>query len=171
MAEGCSLPGLCATLAHPNRYVMVRIGLTIYLVIATVAGSCFCCCVPGQLARLLAFDCNQSKEVATAPQRPSCCHPERSSAPDPSGSPMRDEGEPTCPCKQRGSDTAFSPDAEQLNHVLPRNNFAEPASFAFFTSLTCLQLVRQDLSGVGRGVALPYLSAHDLLTTLHILRC
>jgi hypothetical protein len=157
---------------------MVRIGLTIYLVLATVAGPGFCCCGAARLAQLLAFGGSKSGQLAAPPHRKSCCHHEQPSAPDQQKTPSRDHGKPgcpdrpTCPCHQSGSGMALpSQGTEQLNQVLVRSLIEGRAELVSAPHPTCLLSLGTDSRGLGEAVALPFLSAHDFLTTFHILRC
>jgi hypothetical protein len=157
---------------------MARIGLTLYLVLASVAGPGLCCCVPARLAHLLCLGSGKSGRVAATTPRQCCCHhdggpaasPQKTPSPDPSNPCSPEPG--SCPCKQPGLVTALlSQDAEQLNPVLVRNLLDGPAGLVPVTLTTCLLSLEASLGGPGEGAALPFLSAHDYLTTLHILRC
>jgi hypothetical protein len=157
---------------------MARIGLTLYLVLASVAGPGFCCCVPGRLANMFAVGRGKTGQVGAATPRKSCCCHDGGSAPQGHQTPPRKHGRPgcpdsdTCPCKQPGLVTALlSQDAEQLNSVLVRSLLDGPAGLVPATSSTCLLSLEASLCGPGEGAALPFLSAHDYLTTHHILRC
>jgi hypothetical protein len=62
-------------------------------------------------------------------------------------------------------------DAEQLHLTLTRTASAGQAGLAPALLLSSPLPVNSDECGLGVSTALPFLSAADLLTTLHILRC
>jgi hypothetical protein len=78
---------------------------------------------------------------------------------------------PSCPCKQTGLDTALPSHDGEHKQFQTRSSAERPID-AWTGDATSLSVaVRTDSPGLERGLALPFLSAHDLLTTFHILRC
>lgn len=157
---------------------MLRIGLTIYLMLTTVAGASICCCVPGRLAAMLTFGSGKSVQVVATTQRKKCCHQGEDSAPHRHKTPSRDQSKsgcpdrPSCPCSQPGLDTVLpSQDAEQMNQILVRSLLDGPTGLVLASLLTCYLPLGASLRGSRDGVASPFLSSHDILTTHHILRC
>ncbi len=158
---------------------MLRIGLSMYLVLATAAGPGLCCCLPARLlTELLASRSSGSEQVAGASHQSCGCHHDHGAVPHGHKSPSPDQDKPgcpdcpSCPCKQPGLDTSLPPqDAEQLNNVLVRSFLDVPAGLAPAAPLTCFVFLCVAPPGWGDGTALPFLSARDYLATLHILRC
>ena len=155
---------------------MTRMGMIVYLMLATAVGpSLFCCCASRHLAESLLLAGRRSDRVVESGRRQCCrCH-EGSSAPQegPRRTPMPGNSRcPNCPCKQVGLSGALpSQDAELLNQALVRLAFAMPAGFLHFVPQSFARLTGLELGGIGRGAVLPFLSAHDFVATLHILRC
>ena len=154
---------------------MIRIGLSMYLMLTTVAGPGLCCCVPGRLAQILAFGGSKTEQIAGAAPQESCCHRKPASSPNRQEKPSRDHSKPgcpdspTCPCKQASLKSALPAQEAEHPQTLVRNFFG--GLVGFLPALTCLPSVTLDIRGWERDATLPFLSAHDFLTTLHILRC
>ncbi len=64
-----------------------------------------------------------------------------------------------------------SQSADQLKQVLLRNNFQGPAGFVPVALAVFSQPLEPDIRNAGEGVSLPFLTAHDFLMALHMLRC
>ena len=64
-----------------------------------------------------------------------------------------------------------SQDAERANQTTVRSFIDGPVGLSPVPSLTCLLSPAPELQAWGQLGALPFLSAHDFLTTFHILRC
>jgi hypothetical protein len=157
---------------------MVRIGLTMYLVLATVAGPAFCCCVPVRIADLLALGLSGPGQSAAATPQRTCCHHAPRSTPHDGNNPSRDHEKPgcpdspNCPCKQPGSGVALlGQDSDPLDQTRVRNLTEGPVAVVATTPPTCLLGLRPDLPGYREGTALPFLTGQDYLTALHILLC
>jgi hypothetical protein len=158
---------------------MFRIGLSIYLMLATLPGPWLCCCSPEHL--LLAI----RQRFSAQPQQPSphhqhdaCCHkqPARAGKPQPacpqhSGNNRRPDQ--PCPYRDCGSwpTVLFSGGSEAGKHPLLRH--ASFVSLLFFQA-PAPPLVLATLpgfAGSGPPVDLPFLTTGDLLHRLHMLRC
>jgi hypothetical protein len=161
-------------LACPEWFGMFRIGLSMYLVLATMAGPSFCCCMPASLANILPLT---SDKPAQGAQRKSCCHHESPLESRHEKTPARDHGKqgcpdcPSCPCQQSVDTALPSQDTEQTNQILAHSFLNAQVGFGSATALTCRLSQVLDLCAWGQRGTLPFLSAHDLLATLHILRC
>lgn len=147
---------------------MFRIGLSVYLMLATLAGPSFCCC---QMSRLSARFVHwlRSDEANAAASTPSCC---RHQAPTKDSQPPTHPEKPSCPCRDSSSErpalmvleaegaaqlhrdqSALADDlldGDFLTSVLPLSTARIPASPARFFSFE---------------------SGRDILSSLHILRC
>lgn len=154
---------------------MFRIGLSMYLVLATVAGPSLCCCTPVCLADILPL--GNSKSAQGAHPKSCCRHHELPSDSHREKTPTRAPGKPSCPdcpncpCKQAGDAALPSQDVERANQTLARSFIDAPVGLGPVTTLTCLLSPAPELQAWGQRGALPFLSAHDFLTTFHILRC
>jgi hypothetical protein len=139
---------------------MVRIGLSLYLMIAAAASPCFCCCTGERLAALFAFPTRQAAHCGCCG-----CH-------QPATGHQDQPGRPSCPCQQDGQQRLFlaSLDSDfveqaQAHPVIPPADL--PAG-----ALTALPVSPQGdalVTTVGR--ALPFVTSQDILRALHILRC
>lgn len=152
---------------------MVRIGLTLYLMLATVAGPWLCCCTAGDFPAPLS-----RKPSAPSAPRP-CCGHEKS----PSGHSALDEeqapGRPVpaaphgpCPCKEgrQSLSAAVPPEAS------PGGESGGPMAGLYpFEAGAFLVSWSTDPGdkGVGSGepTTFPFSSCRDILRALHVLRC
>ncbi len=148
---------------------MFRLGLIIYLVIATVAGPSLCCCSTTRL-----FASGGSPATHDAPPEPaptSCCPhctpPHQEKAPVEQDYPHR----PQCPCKQHNSQQVLSTSEIDGSSALSfRLAASDWVVLPLFTAppLTTLQAA---VTAVGDRLLLPFLSTQDLLFSHHLLRC
>lgn len=156
---------------------MVRIGLSIYLVLTMAAGPSLCCCLPARLAQMLPIGNGKSGQDEADTHEACCCHHHPHSAPHGQKAPSQDQGKPdcpdspTCPCKQPGLNTALPTQDAQHSQASASSDIEGLGAFVPATALTCPPSLAVSLSCWGQGTALPFLSAHDFLTALHILRC
>lgn len=156
---------------------MVRISLTFCLVLTTLAGPRLCCCWSGPIAALFAPQSDEARPAEGVPHAASCCHHRPASGRDHNNTPVSEHKKPghphcpSCPCKQTGLDTALPSHDGEHKQFQTRSSAERPID-AWTGDATSLSVaVRTDSPGLERGLALPFLSAHDLLTTFHILRC
>jgi hypothetical protein len=149
---------------------MVRLGLVTYLALVTVAGPWLCCCTTARLIASLEKPCHKDEEHPLA--RANCCR--RPSTPQRDRSP-RDEqqpGSPQCPCKQGQSEVVLS--IPELNGDTLQQLLLFPSESTFLP-LPAGGRPILPFSGIrplpGDSWPLPFLSAEDILFSLHMLRC
>lgn len=148
---------------------MWRAGLTIYLVLATVAGPWFCCCTTFRLLDWLIPA--PAEEEGPVPACSCCCEsspaidaPSHDDSQQPSQPPLE------CPCQQQRSETvAMAAPAPERAPVgeLPLDPIDCPAFLA--NDLRPLSISSAPDRREGRIA--PFLSADELLYDLHRLRC
>jgi hypothetical protein len=161
---------------------MVRIGVSIYLMLIAFAGPWFCCCTPAHVSDLLtALRPRQEQAPEEPPPAPSpqCrCGQHKPAAPS-GKQPQKHEPKPAeredgrpCPCQEQRSQSAQvvaldrgpelpSPRSPLQVHALDSAPFLAPG-----------QLLPPDAAETLPGAsALPFLTAQDLLRSLHRLRC
>lgn len=152
---------------------MVRIGISVYLMLATLVGPGLCCCTT---PRLLAALAHPGK---TEQPRLSCCphHHQSGVADHPTGpeqAPQKREqpGHPDCPCQENRATLALlSPDSESALQLLSRHLASGWMTFVGALPMAVPQFVA-GLTGVPGGCpAFPFLTARDMLRSLHVLRC
>lgn len=150
---------------------MVRIGLSLYLMLAVVAGPSFCCCSIECLAALFAASkspisegtrcCSHGQQVAKYPHRSAGQqHPDKDEHP----------GHPSCPCQGHGlGDTTLASLDSELGHQLQLRQALDVSPLLLLFVTTSLGLSPKN--AVPAPGNLPFLSTEDILCTLHILRC
>jgi hypothetical protein len=146
---------------------MTRVVVAAYLMFAQLAGPLLCCCT------LLRAGPPAAATRASGPapsQCPCCCDHEPSPAPEDAPARPQPTERRDCPCQQGPSRTPFLSDQpEPLKPLLERPEgliyLAPPALF----SACCVG--QAAFLSPPEGMALPFLSADDLLRALHILRC
>jgi len=150
-----------------------RVAVTYYLVLALSAGpAAFCCCAPKALATSFQPVAVKTKPAPSEPACPHCKKHQDETPPSPEKSPPPGKGpDDGCPCKHGG--TATLPDAVPDNaRVLPSAD-----SPAAVLSLDAVGVFSADLSapvrlGSATGLRVgPWLTASDLLSTHHVIRC
>ena len=151
---------------------MFRIGLNVYLMLATLAGPCFCCCTA---RRFLTFVPSVGRVKHPGAHR--CCGHHRQGTG--SDALKQEQGKPSpsplspCPCQESQCQlsTFTVPDHPEVagrNRLTPvANSFGTGASVIAFISPTALayELMPQ------RCIAFPFLDCQDILRALHIQRC
>lgn len=149
---------------------MVRIGLSLYLMLAAAAGPSFCCCTTMRLADLLALP------TKTAPGR-HCCenhphapgqkqHKPEEHHPGKPGEP----GRPSCPCQE--GDQQLTPLASLDSgpkELQSRHSPEGSAAFVSFVPATLHLSPESNPNAPGNAVLLPFLTSEDLLCAR--LRC
>jgi hypothetical protein len=160
--------------------MMVRVGLTIYLTFTTLAGPCLCCCGPARLVAFLPFGASKSKQpAATKPQqlKGCCCHHQQPAEPYREQTLPDDRAKPgcpvcpNCPCKQSGAAVILAPDAKQFSEESPRSALERSVGLVPAAHSAGLLPLEFQLFGLGENRASPFLSVHDFLATLPMLRC
>lgn len=151
---------------------MLRIGLSTYLSVVTLAGPWFCCCTTTRLLARLA----PSAPTDAQPRAQCCCHAHSASTVAPCqtrpGAPAQAPPRHNCPCGQNARDTLALPSArspgseiETLSRLL-----ALVPSVGGLVMDTWNSLDPADLSGP-LDIGSPFLTASDLLRAHHLLRC
>lgn len=153
---------------------MVRIALSLYLMASAAAGP-LCCCTVQRVAALFAHPAKDASEAHGG-----CCGQKQpASGHQKHHTPERQRGEPdqparpSCPCQGEGSQpvSVASLDSESVQQLQLR--YSSEVSL-LFPSVTPM-LPGLTAAGAGQacaeGVTLPFLSAQDILYTLHMLRC
>ena len=146
---------------------MVRMSLTAYLMLATLAGPALCCCTTPQLVNRLSHHRKQSESAA---RHPHCSHCHRHDGDKQQPKSPRQEG---CPCKEQGRHSqavailaADSESANQLEltfpHGLPLS--VDASSKAMLAILTRAQTCDS-------GLPSAFLTPEEMLRALHIMRC
>lgn len=160
---------------------MVRVGLTIYLAFATLAGPLVCCCSTSRLlGGLFPVPCQPPN--AEHSQRPTCCQQARAPRPGdgpvtsgdgqtPSGKPSKSPFKP-CPCRERVPDARPAPLAEPSDHSsnvvrLLLGDWAASACLSLDT-LAAATLPADALKLPQSG---PFVTTEELLRAHHLLRC
>jgi len=166
---------------------MLKVGITLYLVLATLAGPCVCCCTAARILSALIPSPPEPEtlRIADRPVRKSCCHHGVATAnrakPAPSdegavanNSPtkVKPAGDHGCPCRQgapgRAALRSVAP-SDQLSG-LTRFLAAEPDGAAWAHVSVSEEFVQSIglREGPARG---PFLTAQDILRAHHVLRC
>ena len=147
---------------------MIRIGLSVYLMLATLAGPWLCCC---QLSRLSARFVALLRIDKTKPAESnhSCC---QHRLPVKDSQPRKHPDAPSCPCQGTRQEAPAlvlleSEGARQLDRDLNSQvvdllggDFL-PGTVAFSAALNL----------VFSTASLPFVTGRDILSALHILRC
>jgi hypothetical protein len=155
---------------------MVRVGVCIYLMLTTLAGPGLCCCTVMRSAREVAPALRAERRPPASPSHRGCCCHRDTATPN---EPLPDRGVPKpgspgrpCPCRQGQSNpvplptpsSQLAPEslAAHASQPLPGPAPALPAAGL---------LSGEGLCTLGTAHDLPFLTAQDVLHTLHILRC
>jgi hypothetical protein len=146
-----------------------RIGLSIYLMLVTLAGPSLCCCQQqrfhAQLGTLL------KNEDGGAPARgPSCCHRQRMPVKNPQAPAPSDA--PGCPCRNTCPETAApvllgAGGARQL-HLDPSAPGADLHGGHALSAVCVPSVTLTRAASPGSCLVLP---GRQILSLLHILRC
>ncbi len=144
---------------------MFRIGLSVYLMLATLAGPWLCCC---QLPRLSArFVASLQKEKAK-PAGSHCCRCQEH-VPVKDSEPSNPPKAPTCPCQSNRPALVLleSDEAKQLH----RDSNAQAVDLLHFDSLSEVVVPSVGLMLTSSPLSPLALTVREILSTLHILRC
>ena len=153
---------------------MVRIGLCLYLMLTTLAGPVFCCCVPDRLAAGFARpvkqdSCNQG-----------CCRHHRATGgqqhqiPKPApNEPEQPTKYPTCPCQENGHRQIALPclESETSRHTQSRHSLPGLMDDSPILPTEACLVLERGIRLSESAMALPFVAVEDILLTLHILRC
>lgn len=146
---------------------MIRIGLAIYLIFATVAGPWFCCCSATRLANALGqLTRARESHVNSCSQRSGCCSCRHAAQQGSDESPPK----PRCPCHDKhGAKVAPTSGFDIVKWV--RLSLGESAGGPLVPVSACkAPLPLQPDSGASSSV-LPFLTAQDMLRALHNYLC
>ncbi len=152
---------------------MVRIGLSLYLMLAAAAGPWFCCCTTERLAALFASPAKRTSQAGCCGDHQANKGPQKHRTPEQRPGDQDRPGRPSCPCQEDGSRqvTLAAPDSEAAKQLQSRyslQGLVELMPLAL--TAPCLS-AEGDPPTSGEGVRLPFLSSQDILRALHILRC
>lgn len=145
---------------------MIRVGLTLWFAVLTLAGPEICCC---SLGRFVASRVSAS-EPKYSPVRKSCCgHAAKTETPK---SPVKKQSPAPCPCKEKGDQCAAIPTADPASDE-SRSQVSADYKITLIpvnAGLT-ISVVSPQEWAVARPIALPFLTAEDFLRAMHFLRC
>ena len=144
---------------------MFRIGLSVYLMLATLAGPWLCCCQPPRLsARFVAFLRNDEAKVIE--NHHSCC---QHRVPVKDSHPTNLPKAPSCPCHDNRPAlvTPVSDGTRQLH----RDSNAQAVDLWDYDSLSGVVMPSFGLTLSSSALSSPVLTGRDILSSLHILRC
>lgn len=157
---------------------MVRIGVSIYLMLATAVGPWFCCCTTMRLlGSVVPAESGGGGRSHSA--RAGCCHHKHQSKKLPEQNrsektPDRHDqpGQPSCPCQEHGPG---SPALACLETNLSKQSDVQRVLHGLLADLGATLPpsgeLAPDFLSPGDSPALPFLTAGDLLYAHHLLRC
>jgi hypothetical protein len=152
---------------------MIRVVVALYLMAVTALGPWLCCCTATRLTARFFSKANSAAQPAPLPAPPCCCHHGQADKgqPDSTDHPGCPQT-PGCPCKQGPSNevAALPTGADEPVETSYRLAAGERLP------VPCLHahdlLAPEVASPATRdATSLPFLSTHDLLRVLHIMRC
>lgn len=150
---------------------MLRIGLSLYLMLSTLAGPALCCCVSERLVQWFTHPLKQDVH------KPGCCPLDHHT---PIGqqhhAPNHEQDHPdrpSCPCQEDGSRQValHYSDSELARQLQGRNPFQGSMEILPALPAAALLPLSVEESAPRELLRLPFLSAQDLLRVLHRLRC
>ena len=147
---------------------MIRIGLSVYLMLVTLAGPWLCCCqLPRLSAQFMAL--MRSSKMEAPGGNHSCC---QHHAPAKKSEQPVHPGVPSCPC--RGTD-AEAPALVLLEsegaRQLDRDLNSQAVDLLDGASLSGTVVPSFTLMLTSPTLSSPVLTGRDILSSLHILRC
>lgn len=150
---------------------MARIGLTLYLMLATAVGPCLCCCT---MARLPAIAMAPAAEPPAPPS--CCCHGEAPSADPASVDESNPDNSPPaspagrCPC-DKGLRNVLAIDLpERVSEVDRISALASLNPLADGMTMSSLAQ-RDDARWLVGPINIPFYDSTDMLRAFHMLRC
>jgi hypothetical protein len=153
---------------------MVRIGLSLYLMLAAAAGPWLCCCTTERLAARFAFPTKQSSHNGCCGDHQTAKGSQKHRTPEQSPSDEDQPGCPSCPCQEEGARLAVLASLDSSEVAKEFQSRHIPQGLVGLVPLVptahCLS-ADGDPETSGEAVRLPFLSAQDILHALHILRC
>jgi hypothetical protein len=150
---------------HLGVNALLRIGLSVYLMLATLVGPWLCCCQPPRLsARFVALLRNE--EAKSAENHHSCCQHQ---APVNDSQPTNTPKAPSCPCQ--GNRPALVTPVSDGTRQLHRDSNAQAVDLLDHDSLSGVLMPSFGLTLTSSLLSSPFLTGRDILSSLHILRC
>ena len=154
---------------------MVRIALSLYLMASAAAGPWLCCCTVQRVVALFtppAKNAPSDSGGCCARKQPGSDHQKNDTPAHRSGD-REQPGHPSCPCQDEGSHpvSVASLDSESVQQLQLR--YSSEVSLLFLSVTPMLPGLTAARAGQAcrDGVTMPFLSAQDILYTLHMLRC
>jgi hypothetical protein len=147
---------------------LFRIGLSVYLMFATLAGPWLCCCrLPHLSARFAAL--LRKDEAKPAESSHSCC---QHRAPVKDSRPAHHPDAPSCPCQgTRQQEPALVLLESDGTRLLDRNSNAQAVDLLGCDCLSGVVMPSVGLMLTSSSLSSSVLSGRDILSSLHILRC
>ena len=144
---------------------MFRIGLSVYLMFATLTGPWLCCCQPPRLsARFVSFLRNDKAKPAESSH--SCC---QHHVPVKDAQPTNPPKAPPCPCQ--GNRPALVLLKSDVTSQLHRDSNAQAVDLLDNDSLCAVVMPSFGLMLTSCPLSSPVHTGRDILSFLHILRC
>jgi hypothetical protein len=145
-----------------------RIGLSVYLMFATLAGPWLCCCqlsrLSAQLTALLRIDKAKSAETIH------CCCQQR--VPMKDSQPSKHPKAPSCPCQNnRENSPALVSLESQATRQLDRELNAQTVDLLGCDCLSGIIMPSLAATLTSSALSAPDRTGRDILSSLHILRC
>ena len=148
---------------------MFRIGLSVYLMLATLVGPWLCCC---QMSRFSARFVSLLRYEKSKPfeSRPSCC---QHRVPVKDSQPTKLPDAPSCPCQGKGQEApalvVLQSDGTRQVDRDPNAQAMEFPDTEFLLSGVATSSINLVLNA--SSLPSPVLTGRDILSSLHILRC
>lgn len=144
---------------------MFRIGLSVYLMLATLTGPWLCCCrLPRFSARFVVL--LQNDKAKPAESHCCCC---QHHVPVKDSEPPNPPKAPTCPCQSnRPALVVLESDGARQLH---RNSNSQAVDLLDCDSLSAVVMAPVGLMLTSSPLSAPVLTGRDILSALHILRC
>jgi len=145
-----------------------RIGLSVYLMFATLVGPWLCCCqLPRFNARFAALLRNEKAKPAETHH--CCCQHQVPDVPAKESLPANPPKTPWCPC-QSNRPALVLQDSDGTRQ-LHRDSNAQAVDLLDCDSITGIVMPSSGLMLTASSLSLPVLTGRDILSSLHILRC
>lgn len=147
---------------------MFRIGLSVYLMFATLAGPWLCCCrLPRLSARFATLLRND--EAKSAESNHSCC---QHRAPVKDSRTVPHPNAPSCPCQgTRQVEPALVLLESDGTRQFDRDSNAQPVDLQGWNCLSGVVMPSVGLMLTSSSLSSFVLTGRDILSSLHILRC
>ena len=144
---------------------MFRIGLSVYLMLATLVGPWLCCCQPPRLSARFVALLRSDKSMAAGSNHSCCQH----RLPVKDSQPTNPPKAPSCPCQ--GNRPALVLLESDGTRQLHRDSNAQAVDQLDYDSLPGVVMPSFGLILASPPLSSPVLTGRDILSSLHILRC